>query len=319
MNIPIVSANMTDVTGIDLAIALAKEGGLGLLPQFPSIEDRVEMIKQIKKDTVDTKKFTRALLDKNNKPCVAVGVRLSGDYVKEASVFLDAGADVLLLDTARAGSESAYIATKKIKKLFPNSILIVGNIDNPFHIPKLVEAGADCIKIGIGPGSRCKTRVVAGIGTPQIHAVLKCYAVAKELNVPIISDGGIRDSGDFAKALGAGADIVLLGSLFAGTEEAPGDIVIKDGQKFKNYRGSASLEHQQERIKTGSLEFVREPEGESSIVPCTDTVQSVVFKLLNGLRSSMSYVGARDLIAFKNKVKFQWISHSAFDEGKVRF
>jgi IMP dehydrogenase len=428
INIPLVSANMGDVTNWKTAIALAREGALGFIPQFTSLEDRLDQVKKVKradniliedpvtatadislveakkimndnhvtscmvvdknnkligilshrdyqfklddsveiskimkhppfhtasvgisqkraieifdelkleklpivdkngilkglmsaKDILKQRQFPNAVKDKNGRLCVGVALRLSGDYINEAKEFIKAGADVLLLDTARAGSEVTLKATKEIKKNFPNCILIVGNIDNPEHVYKLAKAGADCLKIGIGPGSRCKTRMVAGVGIPQITAILKCYAVAKNLGVKIISDGGIKDSSDLAKALGAGADIIMAGSLFAGTDEAPGMLIRKGNQLWKRYRGSASLDHQLERIQNGSLDVAREPEGESNDVPYSGSISHVVNNLMNGLRSSMSYVGAKTIEEFHEKVEFVWISNSGFEEGKPR-
>jgi IMP dehydrogenase len=428
INIPVVSANMGDVTNWKTAIALAREGGLGFIPQFTSLEDRLEQIKKVKradnivveepivsapnislkdakkimsesgvtsllivdenkkllgilshkdyrfkenenvlvseimtksplhtappkisreevikifekfsleklplvdkngklvglmtsKDILKEKQFPNAIKDKKGRLCVGAALRLSGDYLYEAEKFIKAGADVLLLDTARAGSDVVLEATKKIKKAFPKSVLVVGNIDNPEHVVLLAKAGADCLKVGIGPGSRCKTRMVAGVGNPQINAVLKCFAVAKILGVKIIADGGIKDSGDFAKALGAGADAAMLGSLLAGSDEAPGMLIRKGNQLWKRYRGSASLDHQLERIQNGSLDVTREPEGESADIQYSGPVSNIIGNLTNGLRSSMSYVGAKSLSDFKEKVEFIWISNSGFEEGKPR-
>jgi IMP dehydrogenase len=428
INIPIVSANMGDVTNWKTAIALAREGGLGFIPQFTSLEDRLEQIKKVKradnlivedpitcgpeislaeakkimrennisslliidkerkligilshkdyrfkedenvliskimrkapfhtaspktsreeaikifekfnleklplidkngklvglmtsKDILKEKQFPNAIKDKKGRLCVGAALRLSGDYLFEAEKFIKAGTDVLLLDTARAGSDITLEATKKIKKAFPKSVLVVGNIDNPEHLIALAKAGADCLKVGIGPGSRCKTRVVAGVGNPQINAILQCYAVAKILGVSIISDGGIKDSGDFAKAIGSGADAVMLGSLFAGSDEAPGLLIRKGNQLWKRYRGSASLDHQLERIKNGSLDVAREPEGESADIQYSGPISNIIGNLINGLRSSMSYVGAKTIEEFKEKTEFIWVSNSGFEEGKPR-
>jgi IMP dehydrogenase len=428
LNIPIVSANMGDVTNYKTAIAMAREGGLGFIPQFTSLEDRINQIKKVKradnvliedpivagpditlgeakrimsqnhitgilivdkdnkllgilshkdyrfekddsvsiskimtkndlrtayfkisreeaveifnkfkleklplvdkdntlkglmtaKDIMKERLYPRAIKDSKGKLCVGAALRLSGDYMKEAKEFLSSGADVLLLDTARAGSEITLQATKDIKKQFPKCVLVVGNIDNPMHVIELGKAGADCIKVGIGPGSRCKTRMVAGVGTPQITAVLKCFAVAKEMGIKIISDGGIKDSSDMAKILASGADSVMIGSLFAGTDEAPGILIRKGNQLWKRYRGSASLDHQIERIENGSLDVVRNPEGESADVAYSGSVSYVIENLIDGLKSSMSYVGATDLEIFKERTKFIWISNSGFEEGKPR-
>ncbi len=426
INIPLVSANMGDVTNWKTAIALAREGALGFIPQFTSLEDRLNQVRKVKRAdnividdpitifpnitlgkakeimdehqvssalVVDKKKklvgilahrdyqfkhdnsikvseimkkppfhtaqigisqkkaieifdelrleklplvdkngilkglmsakdilkqwqYPNAVKDKKGRLCVGAALRLSGDYLNEAKKLLKAEADVLLLDTARAGSEITFKATREIKKAFPNCILVVGNIDNPEHVYKLAKAGADCLKIGIGPGSRCKTRIVAGVGIPQITAIMKCYAIAKELGIKIIADGGIKDSGDLAKALGAGADATMVGSLLAGTDEAPGMLIKKGNQLWKRYRGSASLDHQLERIQNGSLDVAREPEGESADVAYSGSIAHLINNLMNGLRSSMSYVGARTVEEFKEKVEFVWISNSGFEEGK---
>lgn len=430
INLPIVSANMQDVTGPRMAIALARLGGLGFLPQFDSLEDRLKALAKVKradneriyepltisesatlgearklmrdygvssilvvsgsgilcgiltsrdyrfkgsaddnlpiedvmtsvplktgdcgitmdgammlfdkyrieklplvnsegklcglisaKDIEKRKQYPNAVRDKHGRLAVGVALRLTGDYCQEAKDLLMSGADVLLLDTARAGAEIVVDATRKLRILFPEANLVVGNIDNPEHVKLLAEAGADCIKVGIGPGARCKTRLVAGVGTPQLYAIATCVAVAKSLGVNVIGDGGIRGSDDFCKALVAGADAVMLGSLLAGTDESPGKRTIEDGRIKKVYRGSASEAHQEERIQKGSLGEIRNPEGESATVEYRGSVEGVVLGLIDGLRSSESYTGCWNISEYQEKTEFLWISNSGYEEGKPR-
>ena len=180
------------------------------------------------------------------------------------------------------------------------------------------DGGGDCVKGGIGPGARCKTRLVAGVGTPQLHAIASCAAAARTLGIYIIGDGGIRESGDFCKALAAGADAVMIGSLLAGTDEAPGILIRQGNQLWKQYRGSASLDHQLERIQKGSLDEVRNPEGESALVAYAGSVDSVIKGMIDGLKSSMSYIGARTIKEFHEKGEFLWVGNSGYEEGKPK-
>lgn len=270
------------------------------------------------KDILKSLQYPDALKDKKGKLAVGATIGVGGKYFEEAERLLSAGADALLIDTARAGSVIAVEAVKNLRKKFPKTAIIAGNIDNPEHVGILADAGADCIKVGIGPGARCKTRMVAGVGTPQIHAVASCKAVAEKAGVSIIADGGIKGSDDFAKALVAGADSVMIGSLFAGTDESPGLLVRKGNQLIKEYRGSASLEHQLDRLEKGTLDEIRNPEGESSPVPYAGSVAYVVKGLMDGLRSSMSYVGAHDIKEFQEKGEFLWVSNEGYNEGKPR-
>ncbi|MEK9170104.1 MAG: IMP dehydrogenase [Patescibacteria group bacterium] len=270
------------------------------------------------KGILKEKEFPNAVRDKKGRLVVGAALRLNADYMKEAEKLLAAGADVLLLDTARAGSTRVGEAVKNIKVKFKDAILVVGNIDTPEEVEFLAEAGADCVKIGIGPGAACKTQEETGVGLPQLYAIATCVAIAKELGIYAIADGGIRNGACLSKALVAGADAVMIGSLFAGTEESPGITFRKGNQLWKHYRGSASLEHQLDRIKSGSLDEVRNPEGESGVIPYAGSVHSVIEGLLGGLRSSMSYVGARDLEEYWKSGKFIWRTNAGKEEGKPR-
>ncbi len=270
------------------------------------------------KDILKEKEFPNAARDKDWKLMVGAAIRLNDDYLDETRSLLEAGADVILLDTARANSKIVCDAVIKIKEEFPDCPLVVGNIDTAEAAYMLIQAGADCLKIGIGPGSACKTRVATGVGSPQLYAVARCAAVAKEYNIPIIADGGIRSGGDLSKAIVAGANLVMMGSLLSGTDESPGDIFLDAGKRYKMYRGSASAEHQYDRMKTGSLDGMRPAEGIPRRVPYSGSVNGIIFELLGGLRSSMSYVGARDLNEFWEMGKFIWQTNSGHEEGKPK-
>lgn len=270
------------------------------------------------KDILKEKEFPNAIKDTKGRLAVGVALRLNSDYMDEARKLVAAEADVLLLDTARAGSIMVGEAVKKIKKAFPKTTLVVGNIDTPEEVEFLAKAGADCLKVGIGPGAACKTQEETGVGLPQIYAVSSCTAMAKKMGVYIIADGGIKNGACLAKALVAGSNAVMIGSLLAGTDEAPGILLKKGNQLWKVYRGSASFEHQLDRMKTGSLDAIRNPEGESGLIPYSGSVKSVLDGLTGGLRSSMSYVGARDLGEYWKKGKFVWRTNAGRDEGRPR-
>ena len=270
------------------------------------------------KDILKEKEFPNAVKDEKGRLVVGATLRLNTDYLREASLLLTAGADVLLLDTARAGSTRVGEAVKNLRAKFKNAILVVGNIDTPEEVEFLAKAGADCVKVGIGPGAACKTQEETGVGLPQLYAIATCAAMAKKLGIYMIADGGIRNGACLSKALVAGADAVMIGSLFAGTEEAPGITFRKGNQLWKHYRGSASLEHQLDRIKSGSLDEVRNPEGESGVIPYAGSVISVINGLLGGLRSSMSYVGAKTLEEYWSLGKFMWRTNAGKEEGKPR-
>jgi IMP dehydrogenase len=268
------------------------------------------------KDILKREKFPLALRDRGGHLVVGAALRLNTDYMEEAQELLKAGTDVLLLDTARAGSTRVGEATKKIKEEFPESVLVVGNIDTPEEAEYLAQAGADCLKVGIGPGTACKTREETGVGIPQLYAIATCAAVAKKYDVGIIADGGIKNGGTFAKALVAGANAVMIGGLFAGTDEAPGFTFRKGNQLWKTFRGSASLEHQLDRLKTGSLDSVRNPEGESALIPYAGSLHSILDGLTGGLRSSMSYVGAATIEEYQQKGTFIQVTRNGYEEGR---
>ena len=270
------------------------------------------------KDLIKTRAFPNAARDENGNLLVGAALRLNAEYLQEAELLLAAGSDVLLLDTARANSKRVRDAVKAIKFRFPEAQLVVGNIDTPEAAAMLIAAGADGLKVGIGPGSACKTRDATGVGIPQVTAIVSCAAIARMHSVPIIADGGIKCGADLSKALVAGAQSVMVGSLFAGTDESPGEVFRDANQQWKMYRGSASAEHQFDRIESGSLDAMRAPEGVPRRVAYTGPVKGVIDELLGGLRSSMSYVGAHDVNEFEKFGTFVWQTVSGYEEGKPK-
>ncbi|MCF7835954.1 MAG: IMP dehydrogenase [Candidatus Marinimicrobia bacterium] len=267
------------------------------------------------KDIMKKRSFPFASRDSNGNLMVGATIRLNADYLDEAYSFLEVGADVLLLDTGRANCLRAKNATKEIKNTLPDAQLIVGNVDTPEAAYMLIKSGADGLKIGIGPGSACKTREIAGVGIPQLTAIAMCTAVAREFHVPIIADGGIRSNADVGKAIIAGANTIMIGGLLAGTDESPGETHRDANMLWKVYRGSASLEHQLDRIEEGSLDGLRVSEGVPRRIPYSGSVKSVINDLLGGLRSSMSFVGASDLTVFHRKGQFIRQTRAGYEEG----
>ncbi len=270
------------------------------------------------KDILKRRQFPNAVRDEKGRLAIGATLRLNNDYLGEARQLVAAGTDVLLLDTARAAAIRVAEAVGRLKQAFPDSILVVGDTALPDAVVLLARMGADCIKIGVGPGAACKTQEETGVGAPQLYAIATCVAVAKKLGVGIIGDGGIRNSGCLAKALVAGADAVMIGSLFAGTDESPGELFPDGHILYKIYRGSASLSHQLERLESGDLDEVRKPEGESGKIPYAGPLNAVIGDLLNGLRSSMSYVGVHNLEEFWQFGKFLWRTKAGQEEGKPR-
>ena len=248
----------------------------------------------------------------------AIGV--GSDMIARSQALVDAGVDVLVIDTAHGHSQGVIDSTAIIRKRYPDICLIVGNVATAEATKVLIDAGADVIKVGIGPGSICTTRVVAGVGVPQLSAITNCAHVAKKHGVSIIADGGIKYSGDVAKAIAAGADCVMIGSLFAGTDEAPGEMVIYQGRTYKSYRGMGSVEAMQAgsrdryfQSKTPKLV----PEGIVGRVPYRGSLDDNIYQLMGGLRASMGYTGCRDIPTMKEEAQFVRITSAGLKESHV--
>jgi len=270
------------------------------------------------KDIEKAVKYPNAAKDSKGRLLCAAAVGVSRDTDERVDALVKAQVDVIVVDTAHGHSKGVIETVKRIKSRYPNIQVIAGNIATAEAARDLIEAGADCVKVGIGPGSICTTRVVAGIGVPQITAIMDVAKVAKEYGIPVIADGGIRYSGDITKALAAGADVVMIGSLFAGCEESPGECEIYQGRRFKVYRGMGSLS----AMKAGSKDrYFQEdasklvPEGVEGRVPYKGPLEDTVFQLIGGLKSGMGYCGARTIKELQQKAKFVKVTQAGVRES----
>ena len=273
------------------------------------------------KDIEKSKQFPNACKDNDGRLRVAAAVGVGKDGFKRAEALIEAGVDVLIIDTAHGHSKGVIEAVKEIKKFYPKIDLIAGNIATAKAAKTLIEAGADGLKIGIGPGSICTTRIVAGVGVPQLSAILEVAEICHKAKIPLISDGGIRFSGDLAKAIAAGASCVMLGSLLAGTEESPGEMILYRGRSYKMYRGMGSLgamhrgsadRYFQENI-TDKLKLV--PEGVEGRVPYKGPASDVIHQLIGGLKASMGYTGNKNIKEMQQNCQFIKITNSGLKES----
>jgi len=258
------------------------------------------------KDIEKARKYPNSAKDENGRLLVGAAVGVGDENMKRVDALVRAGVDCIVTDTAHGHSKAVLKMIEKIKKRYSEVDVIGGNVGTRTGARALIEAGADAVKVGIGPGSICTTRVIAGIGVPQITAIYECYQEAKKYNVPVIADGGIKYSGDIPKALAAGADVVMLGSLFAGTEESPGEVEIYQGRSYKVYRGMGSLgamkKGSSDRYFQEGTKFV--PEGIEGRVPYKGPLSETIYQLMGGLRAGMGYCGARNIRELQEKAKF---------------
>ena len=270
------------------------------------------------KDIQKASKYPNSAKDERGRLLVGAAIGVTTDVVERAGQLLEAGADVLVLDSAHGHSKNIIDCVKKIKEIYPDCQLIAGNIATAAAAEDLIQAGADAVKVGIGPGSICTTRVVAGIGVPQITAVYDVACVAQKYGIPVISDGGIKYSGDMVKALAAGADVLMMGSLFAGCEEAPGAIEIYQGRSFKVYRGMGSLAAMEKGSKDryfqeGNKKLV--PEGVEGRVPFKGALSDTVYQMIGGIRSGMGYCGCETIPELQQKSQFIRITGAGLRES----
>ena len=432
LNIPIISANMDTVTESGMAIALAREGGIGIIHRFMTIEDQVDEILKVKRSesvmieqpytikpdltvaeakkvmaefsvsgllveeggkllgiitrrditfeknnklkvselmtkdvitakaginidqakeilhnkrieklpVVDDKKHIVGLItskdilkmeqypyaskDRKGRLLVGAAVGVKGDYLERTEALLEAGADIIVVDIAHGHSENAINTVHMIKKAFPGCELIAGNVATGEGSRDLIKAGVDAVKVGVGSGSICITRVVTGSGVPQLTAVIDSVKVARDYGIPIISDGGIRNSGDITKALAAGASSVMIGSLFGGTDESPGKTLVKNGKKYKMYRGMASFyaslgrkyrEAGPQVVDSDDLnDYV--PEGVEAMVPYNGSVVEIIRQMAGGLRSGLSYCGAKTIPEMQMNAEFIKITSAGYIESQ---
>jgi IMP dehydrogenase len=432
LNIPIISANMDTVTESGMAIALAREGGIGIIHRFMTIEDQVDEILKVKrsesvmieqpytikpdltvaeakkamaeysvsgllvedrgkllgiitrrditfennnrlkvselmtkdvitakvgltidqakgilhtkrieklpvvddkrhivglitsKDILKMEQYPYASKDKKGRLLVGAAVGVKGDYLERTEALLEAGADVIVVDIAHGHSENAINTVHMIKKAFPDCELIAGNVATGEGSRDLIKAGVDAVKVGVGSGSICITRVVTGSGVPQLTAVIDSVKVARDYDIPIISDGGIRNSGDITKALAAGASSVMIGSLFGGTDESPGKTLVKNGKMYKMYRGMASFyaslgrkyrEAGPQVVDSDDLnDYV--PEGVEAMVPYNGSVVEIIRQMAGGLRSGLSYCGAKTIPEMQTNAEFIRITSAGYIESQ---
>ncbi len=272
------------------------------------------------KDIIKLKQRPNACKDKLGRLRVAAAIGVTADTIERARALVDAGVDALVIDTAHGHSKGVLDMLRKVKQELPGVEVIVGNVATADAALALVEAGADAIKVGIGPGSICTTRVIAGVGVPQLTAVIDCATALEGSGVPVIADGGVRYTGDIVKALAAGAGTVMIGSMFAGVEESPGETIIFEGRRFKTYRGMGSLEAMQQGSKDRYFQDMEDdvkklvPEGISGRVPYKGRLGEVVHQLVGGLRAGMGYCGAKDIEALRN-AKFIRITFAGVRES----
>lgn len=322
LKIPLISAGMDTVTEGAMAIAIALQGGLGVIHKNMSISAQAGEVANVKNVVVPSN-VAKAAVDNQNRLLVAAAIGVTSDTFERAEALLEKGADAIVIDTAHGHSAGVLRKIKEIRSHFPKVTLIAGNIATGDAARALFDAGVDIVKVGIGPGSICTTRVVAGVGVPQITAIYDAATAAQEYQKPIIADGGMQYSGDIVKALGAGGNAVMLGSMLAGTTEAPGEIFESEGQKFKTYRGMGSVgamaqaHGSSDRYFQGGVNEANKlvPEGVEARVPYKGDVSDIVFQIIGGLRSGMGYVGAATIAELRENAQFVKITNAGLRES----
>lgn len=275
------------------------------------------------KDVQKRKQFPNACKDSQGHLRVGAAVGIRENTLERVKALVNAGVDVVAVDTAHGHSKAVLDTVRSIKQAFGDLQVIAGNVATPEAVRDLIEAGADCVKVGIGPGSICTTRIVAGVGMPQLTAIMNCAEEAAKTNTPIIADGGVKYSGDIAKALAAGADSVMIGSIFAGTDESPGETILYEGRKFKTYRGMGSLGAMSEPEGSSDRYFQDAskeskkyvPEGIEGRIPAKGQLDEVVYQLIGGLKSAMGYCGVKSIEELKTKTKFVRITSAGLRES----
>lgn len=311
LDIPLISSAMDTVTESAMAIAMAKAGGIGIIHRNLAIEEQVTHVKLVKGAGL----------------MVGAAVGVGDDGFERAEALIESGVDVIVVDTAHGHHRAVLEAIARIKKHYAKQEIIGGNVATRAGAQALINAGADAVKVGVGPGSICTTRVVAGVGVPQITAIMEAAKACKKADIPLIADGGLQYSGDIAKAIVSGADTVMLGSLLAGCEESPGELVEVDGRKYKSYRGMGSLGAMQSRGNKKSFSKDRYmqddvlaedklvPEGIEGKVAYRGPVAQVVHQLVGGLRSGMGYAGAEDIAALQKRGRLIQITAAGLQES----
>ncbi|TGD18007.1 IMP dehydrogenase [Levilactobacillus suantsaiihabitans] len=321
LNVPFLSASMDTVTETKMATAMARNGGLGVIHKNMSADSQAQMVADVKAIENDASQFPNAAVDADNHLLVAAAVGVTSDTFDRASALLKAGADAIIIDTAHGHSAGVLRKVAEIRQQLPDATLIAGNVATGEGTRALFEAGVDVVKVGIGPGSICTTRVVAGVGVPQLTAIYDAAQVAREFGKPIIADGGMKYSGDIVKALAAGGNAVMFGSMFSGTDEAPGDIIEDNGKKYKTYRGMGSLASMShgsaDRYFQGGVNEADKlvPEGIEARVEYKGSVNDIIFQMVGGLRSGMGYTGSATIQDLIDNAQFVRISNAGLIES----
>lgn len=321
LNVPFLSASMDTVTETKMATTMARNGGLGVIHKNMRADDQAKMVAAVKAIENDASQYPNAAVDANNHLLVAAAVGVTSDTFDRASALLNAGADAIIIDTAHGHSAGVLRKVAEIRHQLPDATLIAGNVATGEGTRALFEAGVDVVKVGIGPGSICTTRVVAGVGVPQLTAIYDAAQVAREFGKPIIADGGMKYSGDIVKALAAGGNAVMFGSMFSGTDEAPGDIIEDGGKKYKTYRGMGSLASMShgsaDRYFQGGVNEANKlvPEGIEARVEYKGSVNDIIFQMVGGLRSGMGYTGSATIQDLIDNAQFVRISNAGLIES----
>lgn len=300
INIPVITANMDTITETEMACTMARLGGLGILHRFMSAEEQLEQIKIIKNYQKEN----------NLKTPLAASIGVKEEGIKRADLLAEIGVQILTIDIAHGDSIMMMETLEHVKKYYPNIDVIAGNVATKDGVKRMIDRGADAVKVGIGPGSMCTTRIITGHGVPQLTAIALCAEEARAHGIPVIADGGIKTSGDIVKAFAAGANSVMLGSMVSGTLETPGKI--KKGMKV--YRGMASKEAQMSW--RGEVPKGMAAEGESAMVPCKGSVEDVIYEITGGIRSGMTYLGTDEIENMSASALFMEMTSSGMVESR---
>jgi len=292
------------------------------IEKLPVVNDKFELVGLITyKDIIKTRIRPNACKDDLGRLRVAAAVGVTADMIDRIAALVNAGVDAVIIDTAHGHSKGVIDAVKRTKAQFPNLQVVAGNIATAEAALALVEAGADGVKVGIGPGSICTTRIIAGVGVPQLTAVFNVAEALKGTGIPLIADGGIKFTGDIVKAIAAGAAAIMAGSAFAGVDESPGDTIIYEGRKFKSYRGMGSIEAMQQGSKDRYFQDAEDdikklvPEGISGRVPYKGSIAEVLYQMVGGLRAGMGYCGAANVKALQENSQFVRITNAGLKES----